>query len=216
MKKFLRKNNKINNEWNSLNIVSNNASTVGSFDLDIINSNNSENTTLERIKKNDFEILFLFGQDNLKFNKKNEFIIYIGSHGDKGAEMADVILPGAAYTEQDGYYTNLEGKIQKAYQASYPPGEAKEDWIIINELSNLLKRKKLYKNKNELIDEMFNYLNKNNKTRKTNLTESIFINEKILLDEIDYYYSNVISRSSKTMTECRNEKIKIMNTGTEE
>ena len=62
---------------------------------------------------------------------------------------------------------------------------------------------------------MFNYLNKNNKTRKTNLTESIFINEKILLDEIDYYYSNVISRSSKTMTECRNEKIKIMNTGTE-
>ena len=215
LKKFLRKNNKINNEWNSLNIVSNNASTVGSFDLDIINSNNSENTTLERIKKNDFEILFLFGQDNLKFNKKNEFIIYIGSHGDKGAEMADVILPGAAYTEQDGYYTNLEGKIQKAYQASYPPGEAKEDWIIINELSNLLKRKKLYKNKNELIDEMFNYLNKNNKTRKTNLTESIFINEKILLDEIDYYYSNVISRSSKTMTECRNEKIKIMNTGTE-
>ena len=215
LKKFLKKNNKINNEWNSLNIVSNNASTVGAFDLDIINSNNSENTTLERIKKNDFEILFLFGQDNLKFNKKNEFIIYIGSHGDKGAEMADIILPGAAYTEQDGYYTNLEGKIQKAYQASYPPGEAKEDWIIINELSNLLKRKKLYKNKNELIDEMFNYLNKNNKTRKTNLTESIFINEKILLDEIDYYYSNVISRSSKTMTECRNEKIKIMNTGTE-
>ncbi len=215
LKKFLKKNNKINNEWNSLNILSNNASTVGSFDLDIINSNNSENTTLERIKKNDFEILFLFGQDNLKFNKKNEFIIYIGSHGDKGAEIADIILPGAAYTEQDGYYTNLEGKIQKAYQASYPPGEAKEDWIIINELSNLLKRKKLYKNKNELIDEMFNYLNKNNKTRKTNLTESIFINEKILLDEIDYYYSNVISRSSKTMTECRNEKIKIMNTGTE-
>ena len=129
--------------------------------------------------------------------------------------MADIILPGAAYTEQDGYYTNLEGKIQKAYQASYPPGEAKEDWVIINELSNLLKRKKLYKNKNELIDEMFNYLNKNNKTRKTNLTKSIFINEKILLDEIDYYYSNVISRSSKTMTECRNEKIKIMNTGTE-
>ena len=129
--------------------------------------------------------------------------------------MADIILPGAAYTEQDGYYANLEGKIQKAYQASYPPGEAKEDWIIINELSNLLKRKKLYKNKNELIDEMFNYLKKNNKTRKTNLTESIFINEKILIDEIDYYYSNVISRSSKTMTECRNEKIKIINAETE-
>ena len=215
LKKFLKKNNKINNEWNSLNIISNNASTVGSYDLDIINSNKGENTTLERIKKNDFEILFLFGQDNLKFNKKNEFIIYVGSHGDNGAEMADVILPGAAYTEQDGYYTNLEGKIQKAYQASYPPGEAKEDWIIINELANLLKRKKLYKNKNELSDEMFNYLKKNNKSKNTNSTESIFINEEILVDKIDYYYSNVISRSSKTMTECRNEKIKIMSTATE-
>ena len=56
--------------------------------------------------------------------------------------MADVILPGTTYTEQDGYYTNLEGKIQKAYKASYPPGDAKEDWEIINELSELLKKKK--------------------------------------------------------------------------
>ena len=212
LKKFLKKNNKINNEWNSLNIISNNASTVGSYDLDIINSNKGENITLERIKKNDYEILFLFGQDNLKFNKKNEFIIYLGSHGDKGAESADVILPTAAYTEQDGYYTNLEGRIQKAYQASYPLGEAKEDWVVINELSNLIKRKKLYNNKKDLIDAMFNYLKKNNKNKDTNSTESIFINEKISVDEIDYYYSNVISRSSKTMTECRNEKNKIIKT----
>ena len=105
-----------------------------------------------------FDILFLFGQDSLSLKKKNEFIIYIGSHGDKGAEMADVILPGTTYTEQDGYYTNLEGKIQKAYKASYPPGDAKEDWEIINELSELLKRKKIYKNKEELIDRMMNYL----------------------------------------------------------
>ena len=145
----------------------------------------------------------------------NDQNIYQGSHGDRIAQIADIILPSPAFTEQNGIFLNLEGRLQKSVKCNYPPGEAKEDWIIINELSNLLKRKKLYKNKNELIDEMFNYLNKNNKTRKTNLTESIFINEKILLDEIDYYYSNVISRSSKTMTECRNEKIKIMNTGTE-
>ena len=56
--------------------------------------------------------------------RKNESH-YIGSHGDKGASIADVILPGATYTEQDGYFTNLEGKLQKAYKASYPPGEAK-------------------------------------------------------------------------------------------
>ena len=62
---------------------------------------------------------------------------------------------------------------------------------------------------------MFNYLEKNNKNKDTNSTESIFINEKISVDEIDYYYSNVISRSSKTMTECRNEKNKIIKTAIE-
>ena len=65
------------------------------------------------------------GQDNLDF-KKDEFIIYQGSHGDKGAEIADIILPGAAYTEQNGHFTNLEGKVQKAFKASYPPGEQKK------------------------------------------------------------------------------------------
>ena len=62
------------------------------------------------------------------------------------AEIADVILPSAAYTEQDGYFTNLEGKMQKAYSASYPPGEAKEDWKIINELAASIKRKNLFSN----------------------------------------------------------------------
>ena len=79
----------------------------------------------------------------MKFKKSKEFIIYIGSHGDRGAEIADIILPGSAYTEQDGYFTNLEGKIQKAYKATYPPGEAKEDWQIINELSTLTRKKYL-------------------------------------------------------------------------
>ena len=113
---------------------------------------------MDKLENNNFEILILFGQDNLNFEKKNEFIIYIGSHGDKGASIADVILPGATYTEQDGYFTNLEGKLQKAYKASYPPGEAKEDWQIINELSSFIKRKNLYKDKNQLIDSLINYL----------------------------------------------------------
>ena len=82
-KKFLIANNKINEDWNSLNILSNHASTVGSYDLDILSSKNGKNAVLEQIINNNFEILFLFGQDNLSFKKKNEFIIYIGSHGDK-------------------------------------------------------------------------------------------------------------------------------------
>ena len=142
MKKYLTSKNKISNEWNSLNILSKDASTVGSNDLDIISSTDSQNVALTKTLNNEFEVLFLIGQDNLKFKKENEFVIYIGSHGDYGAECADIILPGATYAEQDGYFVNLEGKIQKAYKASYPPGVAKEDWEIINNLSELLKRKK--------------------------------------------------------------------------
>ncbi len=214
LKKYLTKINKINKDWNSLNVLSNNASTVGSYDLNILSSKNEKNTALEKIKKNEFDVVFLFGQENLKFKKKNEFIIYIGSHGDRGAEMADIILPGASYTEQDGYFTNLEGKIQKAYQASYPPGDAKEDWKIINELSATLKRKNLYSNKDELIKSMMNYLNLYKDKKDFDIPEYKFIEEKIHVDDIDYYHSNSIARSSKTMAECKNLLKNIKKTGT--
>ena len=215
LKKFLKNKNKISDEWNALNIISNNAATVGSYDLDILSASGSENPTLTKIKENFFDILFLFGQDDLKFNKKDEFIIYVGSHGDKGAEMSDIILPGASYTEQDAHFTNLEGKIQKAYKASYPPGDSKEDWEIINNLSKFLKRKKLFKNKDELVDSMLNYIKLNNKDKNNFSSKHDFFNENIILDPIDYFYSNVIARSSKTMSLCRDEKINIQKTGTE-
>ena len=142
--------------------------------------------------------------------------IYIGSHGDKGASIADVILPGATYTEQDGYFTNLEGKLQKAYKASYPPGEAKEDWQIINELSSFIKRKNLYKDKNQLIGSLINYLNLNNKNKADfEVPEYNFKSEKIIADEIDYYHSNVIARASKTMSECKNIRTSLPKTGTD-
>ncbi len=216
LKKYLTKNNKITKDWNSLNILSNHASTVGSYDLNILSSKNGKNITLERIKKNDFDVLFLFGQENLKFKKNKEFVIYIGSHGDNGAEIADIILPGASYTEQDGYFTNLEGIIQKSYKASYPPGDAKEDWNIVNELSAILKRKNLYSNKDELIKSMMNYLNLYKKDNNDfDIPEYKFKEEKIYVDNIDYYHSNAIARASKTMTKCKNLAINIKKTGTE-
>ena len=179
-------------------------------------SKNSSYEILDKLENNNFEILILFGQDNLNFEKKNEFIIYIGSHGDKGASIADVILPGATYTEQDGYFTNLEGKLQKAYKASYPPGEAKEDWQIINELSSFIKRKNLYKDKNQLIDSLINYLNLNNKNEaEFKIPEYNFKSEKIITEEIDYYHSNAIARASKTMSECKNIRMSLPKTGTD-
>jgi len=215
IKNYLISIDKINDKWNSLNVLLKNASSVGSYDLNIQSSANNKNITFQKTLNNEFEIIFLIGQDNINFKKKNEFIIYIGSHGDKGADIADIILPGATYTEQDGFYTNLEGKIQKAYKASYPPGDAKEDWEIINNLSEFIKRKKIFKNKDELIDNMFNYL----KLKKENLLDSAldteFFDEKIFVNNSDYYFSNVIARASKTMADCNLAKIKLKNTGTE-
>ena len=66
------------------------------------------------------------------------FVVYQGSHGDAGAHHADVILPGAAYTEKDGLYVNFEGRVQRARRATFPPGEAKEDWAILRALSDVL------------------------------------------------------------------------------
>ena len=214
LKKYLKSINKINDNWNSLNILPINASDVGAHDLGIFSSNDGSNKTLKKIQDNDSEIIFLIGQDNLKFKKNNEFIIYIGSHGDRGAEIADIILPGAAYTEQDGYFTNLEGKLQKAFKASYPPGEAKEDWQIINELSSAIKGNVLFNNKEELLKSMHDYLN-----TKNNINFAVpaynFKDEKILVEDIDYYYSNTIARASKTMSECRYARANMKKTGTE-
>ncbi len=213
-KEFLSKNNKISDEWNSLNILSTDAATVGNFDLGIINN---ENNLISDLKEHKFDIVYLVGQDNLEFDKSNEFIIYQGSHGDKGAESADIILPGAAYTEQDGYFTNLEGKIQKAFKASYPPGEAKEDWQIINELAEFMNNRKLFNDKDELESSMFNYLNlqKEKQVNDINSSTNEFQNEILTIKVKDYYFSNVIARSSKTMVECNNSKLNIKSTGTE-
>jgi NADH-quinone oxidoreductase subunit G len=219
IKTFLNKNNKISNEWNSLNVISDNAAAVGSFDLGMYKTVDGSNEVLKDLENHKFEIVFLLGQDNLEFKKRNEFIIYQGSHGDRGAEMADIILPGAAYTEQNGYFTNLEGKLQKAYKASYPPEDAKEDWKIINELAEALNHRKLFNDKEELDSSLLNYIKlfieKNNSKKHLDIIDLNFPSENLEIINKDYYYSNVIARASKTMLECKNANTNLQSTGTE-
>jgi NADH-quinone oxidoreductase subunit G len=215
IKKYLKDNNKISKEWNPINILSVDASTVGNLDLNIVNN---KNDLFDEINKHKFDVIYLLGQDSLNFSKKDEFIIYQGSHGDKGAEIADIILPGAAYTEQNGYFTNLEGKLQKAYKASYPPGEAKEDWQIINELAEFMNGRKLFNDKDELDSSMFNYINLKkenaNLLKIENQKKENFKTEELKIIYNDYYFSNVIARASKTMLDCHNSKSNIKLTGT--
>ena len=221
LKNFLYQKKLISEKWNALNILIQNASTVGALDLKIINKDKNNFEFFNNIKNNKFKILYLLNSDNLKFEKNNEFIIYQGSHGDRGAEIADVILPSAAYTEENGFYQNLEGRVQECRKASYPAGEALESWKVLNKLTNAYKNKNLFNSFNTLRDEVlkkivnFESLNKLPKYKEpSKKVNNNFEKEKIYINPIDYYFSNSISRASKVMSECRDIKLKYQKSGT--
>ena len=104
IKLYLIKNKKISDDWNSLNTISENASTVGSLDLGIYKTKDGSNEVLTDLENHKYEVVYLLGQDSLKFKKQNEFIIYQGSHGDKGAEIADVIARLSLYWTKRLFY----------------------------------------------------------------------------------------------------------------
>jgi len=216
LKYFLSKNNFIKEDWNALNILTQQASRVGAIDLGVHSINETENFSFfNKLDNNEFKFLYLLGADNIYFDKKDKFIVYQGSHGDKGAEIADIILPGAAYTEKNGLFVNLEGKLQTAYKASYPPGDAREDWVIFKDLANIMKKPLGYNNIKSLQESIKKNikLKINNKINKNNMVN--FVNDKISIKSIDYYHTNSIARSSKIMSECRQISKKFLFTGIE-
>ena len=224
IKDFLKKKDFIKKEWNAFNFLPQNASTVGLIDLKILPKDQEENFTFfENLKNNKFELLYLLGSDNLEIKKNNEFIVYQGSHGDKGAEIADLVLPSAAFTEQNGLYENLEGRVQECKKASYPIGDALEDWKIFNLILKKLNKEDSLSNFDLLRQEVlksiknFTKLNElpNFHESKFKKTSSDFINEEINIKQLDYFYTNSISRASKTMSECRKIRQNSKKTGTD-
>ena len=212
IKKFLLENNFINDQWNALNILIQNASSVGAIDIGFFNENEKNNFDFfNKLKNHEFKLLYFVGSDNLDFTKKDEFVIYQGSHGDRTAQIADIILPSSAFTEQNGLFINLEGRLQKSIKSTYPPGNSKEDWKIFNMISQNFKNEDLYKSFNELRKKTLEKVKNHSdfdilpKTRikKTESATGSFTSESILIKEIDYYFSNSIARSSKTMSDCR-------------
>ena len=216
LKSFLFSNNFIRKDWNALNILNQQASRVGAIDLGVYSINEKENFLFfDKLDNNDFKFVYLLGADNINFDKKDKFVVYQGSHGDKGAEIADIILPGAAYTEKNGLFVNLEGKLQNAYKASYPPGDAREDWIIFKDLAKMMKKPLEYNNVKYLRESINKDIQQkiNNVVNKTN--EIDFVDENISIKPIDYYHTNPIARSSKVMGECRQISKKLLFTGIE-
>ncbi len=222
LKRFLKENNLITKEWNALNILSQNASTVGLIDLKILTKEDEEkNSFFDKLKNEQFKLLYLLGSDNLEFKKNNEFVVYQGSHGDRGAEVADLVLPSSAFTEQNGLYENLEGRVQECKKASYPIGESLEDWKIFNLILRKLGKNENLTNFDQLRKEVLSLIP--NFTQMNNLpafeeskfeSTSSFISEVINVKDLDYFYTNSISRASKTMSECRQIKQNSKKTGT--
>jgi len=129
----------IKDEWNGLNILQTAAGRVGALDLGFLPGEDGRNFAeiLNGAQSRDIEVIYNLGADEFDTKKlAGAFMIYQGHHGDAGAQVADVILPGATYTEQNGTYVNTEGRVQMAVRASFPPGDAREDWAILRALSD--------------------------------------------------------------------------------
>lgn len=126
-------------EWNGFSVLHTAASRVGGLDLGFVPADKSANAT-SIVASSD--VLFLLGADEIDLSKKGAaFTVYIGSHGDAGAHVADVILPGATYTEKSGIWVNTEGRVQQGNRAGFAPGDAREDWAILRALSDALGHK---------------------------------------------------------------------------
>ena len=203
------------NALSGLNILHQKASSVGALMLQAFNLN-------EDVTKN--EILYLIGADEIEIDKKDKFIIYQGSHASKNTKIADVVLPGAAYTEKDGLYVNLEGRVQSAFKASFPPGEAKEDWKILRALSEALGKPLKFNTLDQLRNKMFESYPQlstidqlpRNDLNKLSISNTLdILDSKVIFNSIDYYQSNEIARSSKTMLNCKLSKNELSKTGTE-
>ena len=202
-------------DWNGFNVLHTAAGRVGALELGFYTKNNE--TILEDIltksAKNQIKAVYLLGADEIDMNRlSNTFVIYQGHTGDTGANHADVVLPGAAYTEKNATYVNTEGRAQQTKLAIFPPGEAKEDWSIIRALSEVLKQKLPYDSLEEVrkrmgkISKTFQHIGQINRAQWEPFGSNEKINDDCFLSPIqNYYMTDPITRCSVTMAKCTKE-----------
>ena len=133
-------------EWFGFNVLHTAAARVGGLDLGFVPGPNGK--SVAQMLDGGVDVLWLLGADEIDTARigANTFVVYQGHHGDAGAHRADVILPGAAYTEKSGTYVNTEGRVQRGFLAVYPPGDAREDWTIVRAFSQLMGKTLPYDN----------------------------------------------------------------------
>ena len=126
----------VKDDWNGFAVLHGTASGVGALDIGFVPGEGGLGAA-QMIAPGGVDLLFSLGADEVDI-APGAFVVYIGTHGDRGAHRADVILPGAAYTEKSALYVNTEGRVQMANRAGFPPGEAREEWAILRALSETL------------------------------------------------------------------------------
>lgn len=189
--------------WNGFNVLHNAASRVGALDIGF--------TSQDGFDLSGMQFVWLLGADDFDMGRinKNAFVVYQGHHGDAGAMRADVILPGAAYTEKDGLYVNTEGRVQLAKRAVHPPGEAREDWRIIRALSGIVGKALPYDDLGALRARIYGEWSHLSTPDAQQAAKWVAFGGKGKADRgrfespvQNYYMTNVICRASITMAKC--------------
>ena len=206
----------LRDDWVGFGMLHNAAARVGGLDIGFVPHNGGVCSAdqCKLAEEGKLDVLFLLGADEYDMNAMGKaFVVYIGSHGDAGAHRADVILPGAAYTEKSATYVNTEGRVQQTARAVFPPGEAKEDWAIIRALSGVLGSPLPYDSLRALrarLYEVHPHLARLDAVEPGKASELIERAGKpgdpanaVLNSPIgNFYLTNPIARASKVMGEC--------------
>jgi NADH-quinone oxidoreductase subunit G len=196
--------------WNGFSVLHSAASRVAALDLGLVPG--AGGLDAMRMAKGGLDVLFLLGADEIDV-APGPFVVYIGTHGDRGAHRADVILPGAAYPEKSGIYVNTEGRVQMTNRAAFPPGDAREDWAILRALSDSLGCKLPYDSLAALRRAMFGahphlmYIGEIAPGDAGDIEKLAQLGgapEKAQLRSCvaDFYFTNPIARASAIMAEC--------------
>jgi NADH-quinone oxidoreductase subunit G len=197
--------------WNGFGVLHNAASRVGALDLGFVPGQGGLNAR-QMAAYGTADVLFLLGVDEVDI-AQGAFVVYIGTHGDRGASRADVVLPGAAYPEKSAIYVNTEGRVQMAARASFPPGDAREDWAILRALSDVLKNRLSYDSLAALRQALFKAHPQMMRIGQIAAADSSDIQRLAALGGSaekapfgatidDYYFTNAIARCSAVMAEC--------------
>ncbi|MEM9495057.1 MAG: NADH-quinone oxidoreductase subunit NuoG [Pseudomonadota bacterium] len=208
----------VNPEWNGFNILHTAASRVGALDLGFLPGEGGRDMDgiLRGCEEREIDVVYNLGADEFDVRRlSGAFVIYQGHHGDAGAGAADIVLPGAAYTEQDGTFVNVEGRAQQAMRAVFPPGEAREDWAILRALSDRLGQPLPYDDLLALRQAMsadapvltrIDQADAGAGDAPFDLSEigapGFVAKERLRSSVVDYYFTNSIARASKTMAAC--------------